>query len=50
MNPTKPNAIEVKDLMPILIHNFAKIVTKGLANWLAPKFPKMVSSNQSAFV
>ncbi|WVZ52503.1 LOW QUALITY PROTEIN: hypothetical protein U9M48_003556 [Paspalum notatum var. saurae] len=41
----------VKDYRPIsLIHSFAKLVTKVLANRLAPLLPKLVSNNQSAFV
>jgi hypothetical protein len=49
--PKKSEAIEVKDFRPIsLIHSFAKIVTKILANRLAPKLPDLVSVNQSAFV
>jgi hypothetical protein len=49
--PKKSEAIKVKDFRPIsLIHSFAKIVTKILANRLAPKLPDLVSVNQSAFV
>jgi len=49
--PKVPDAIEVKDFRPIsLIHSFAKIVTKVLANRLAPKLPNLISSSQSAFV
>jgi hypothetical protein len=44
-------AIEVKDYWPIsLIHSFARIITKAMANRLATKLPTMVSSCQSAFV
>jgi hypothetical protein len=47
----KSEALEVKDYWPIsLIHSFAKIVTKILANMLTPKLPDLVSLNQSAFV
>jgi hypothetical protein len=43
--------VEVKDFRPIsLIHSFAKIVTKILANRLAENLPKMVFPNQSALV
>jgi hypothetical protein len=49
--PKKTEAIEVKDYRPIsLVHSFAKIVTKILANQLAPKLSNLVSANQSAFV
>jgi hypothetical protein len=42
---------KVKDFRPIsLIHIFAKIVTKLLANRLATKLSDIVSSNQSAFI
>jgi len=40
-----------KDFRPIsLIHSFAKLVTKLLANRLAPLLPSLISANQSAFV
>jgi hypothetical protein len=49
--PKKVDAVEVKDFRPIsLIHSFAKLVTKLLANRLAPLLPSLVSTNQSAFV
>ena len=45
------DAVDVKDFRPIsLIHSFAKIVTKLLANRLAVKLPNLVSTNQSVFV
>jgi hypothetical protein len=45
------DAMEVKDFRPIsLVHSFAKIVTKLLANRLAAKLPSLVSCDQSAFV
>ena len=35
--PKKLDAVEVKDFHPIsLVHSFAKLVTKILANYLAP--------------
>lgn len=41
----------VRDYRPIsLIHSIAKILSKILANRLAPKLQEMVSANQSAFV
>lgn len=47
----KEDAIQVGDYRPIsLVHSFAKLVTKILANWLAPKLNSMVANNQSAFV
>jgi hypothetical protein len=49
--PKKAEALEVKDFRPIsLIHSFAKIVTKILANRLASRLPEIVSANQSAFI
>jgi hypothetical protein len=49
--PRKADACEVKDYRPISpVHSFAKLVTKLLANCLAPQLPDMVSINQSAFV
>ncbi|WVZ81545.1 hypothetical protein U9M48_028911 [Paspalum notatum var. saurae] len=45
------DALQVKDYRPIsLVHSFAKLVTKVMANRLAPLLPKLVSANQSAFV
>ncbi|WVZ50043.1 hypothetical protein U9M48_001341 [Paspalum notatum var. saurae] len=49
--PKKVDALQVKDYILIsLIHSFAKLVAKLLANWLAPPLPNLVSINQSAFV
>jgi hypothetical protein len=49
--PKKMDVVEVKDLRPTsLIHSFAKLVTKLMANRLAPLLPSLVSVNQSAFV
>ncbi|WVZ54094.1 LOW QUALITY PROTEIN: hypothetical protein U9M48_004954 [Paspalum notatum var. saurae] len=49
--PKKTDAVQVKDFRPIsLIHSFAKLATKILANRLAPMLPRMVSINKSAFV
>jgi hypothetical protein len=49
--PKNPDATEVKDFRPIsLIHGFATIVTKLMANRLAPMLPDLISPNQSAFV
>jgi hypothetical protein len=49
--PKKEDAVQVKDFRPIsLIHSFAKLVTKLLANRLASKLNGMVSANQSAFI
>jgi hypothetical protein len=51
MVPKKDGAEQVKDFRPInLVHNFAKLITKMLANRLAPRLNKMVSPNQSAFI
>lgn len=47
----KEDAICVGDYRPIsLVHSFAKLVTKILANRLAPKLQLLVSNNQSAFI
>ncbi|WVZ94091.1 hypothetical protein U9M48_040028 [Paspalum notatum var. saurae] len=49
--PKKADALEVKDYRPIsLVHSVAKLVTKLLANRLAPRLSDLVSVNQSAFV
>lgn len=49
--PKKEDAMIVGDYRPIsLIHSFAKLVTKILANRLAPRLQNMVASNQSAFI
>jgi hypothetical protein len=49
--PKSAEALELKDYRPIsLIHSFAKIIMKLLANRLASKLPQLVSLNQSAFV
>jgi hypothetical protein len=48
--PKKVGAVLAKDFRPIsLVHNFAKLVTKILANRLAPLLDSMVATNQSAF-
>ena len=44
--PKKEDASCIKDYRPIsLVHSFAKLVTKILANRLASKLDKLVSSN-----
>jgi hypothetical protein len=50
--PKKDGADRVQDFRPIiLIHGFAKLVAKVLANRLAQKvLPQMVGVHQSAFV
>jgi len=49
--PKKPDAKEARDYRPIaLIHSFAKLISKLLANRLAPKLAAMIGSNQSAFI
>ena len=49
--PKKVDAVHVKDYRPIsLIHSFAKLVAKLLANGLTPHLPNLASINQSAFV
>lgn len=49
--PKKTDALKVEDFRPIsLIHSFAKIIAKLLANRLAPKLGDLVSQSQSAFI
>jgi hypothetical protein len=49
--PKKADALSARDFQPIsLIHSFAKLVTKLLANRLGPHLQKLVAANQSAFV
>jgi hypothetical protein len=47
--PKKTDALSARDFRPIsLIHSFAKLVTKLLANRLGPHLQKLVAANQSA--
>jgi hypothetical protein len=49
--PKKEDATSIKDFRPIsLVHSFAKLITKLLANRLAGRLNQMVSPNQSAFI
>lgn len=49
--PKKKGAEETKDYRPIsLVHSFAKLITKLLANCLAPRLQHIVSPNQSVFI
>jgi hypothetical protein len=49
--PKKDEVCHVKDFRPIsLVHSFAKLITKLLANRLAQHLDIMVSQNQSAFI
>jgi len=49
--PKKEDASSVKDFRPIsLVHSFAKLVTKILANRLAGFLNQLVSPNQSAII
>ena len=49
--PKKTEADQVKDFRPVsLVHSFAKLVTKMLANRLASRLDQMISPNQSAFI
>lgn len=49
--PKKEEALQARDFRPIsLIHSFAKLLTKLLANRLARKLQDLVATNQSAFV
>jgi hypothetical protein len=49
--PKKSDAIEVKDYRPIsLLHRFAKLFSKVMANRLRRRLGEVVSTNQSAFL
>jgi mannosylglycoprotein endo-beta-mannosidase len=49
--PKKPEAIESTDFRPIsLVHSFAKLFSKVVANRLRSRLGEMVSMNQSAFI
>nr|AAX95130.1 retrotransposon protein, putative, unclassified [Oryza sativa Japonica Group]ABG22397.1 retrotransposon protein, putative, unclassified [Oryza sativa Japonica Group] len=49
--PKKEDALGAEHYRPIsLIHSFSKIISKILANRLAPRLCELVSTNQSAFV
>jgi hypothetical protein len=49
--PKSADAASVKDFRPIsLIHVIGKLVSKVLANRLAPRLGKLVRANQSAFI
>ena len=49
--PKKEIATEPKDFRPIsLIHSFAKLLTKVLANRLVIYIDKLISNSQSAFI
>jgi hypothetical protein len=51
MVPKAGRADQVKDFCPIsLVHSFAKLITKILANRLAKRLNEIVSPNQSAFI
>jgi hypothetical protein len=49
--PKRPDALNVGDFRPIsLVHSFAKLFSKLIANRLRGKLGELVSTNQSAFV
>jgi len=49
--PKKDGADQPKDFRPIsLVHSFAKLITKMMANRLAGRLQQMVSPIQSAFI
>ena len=51
LQPKKEGADQPKDFRPIsLVHSFAKLITKLLANRLAGHLQQMVSPNQNAFI
>ena len=49
--PKKEDATNIKEYRPIsLVHSFAKLITKLLANRLAGRLDQMITPNQSAFI
>lgn len=48
--PKKLDATQVKDFRPISLIHSVKLLTKVMANRLAPQLPSLVATNQSAFV
>ena len=49
--PKKIDAASIRDFRPIsLVHSFAKLLTKLMANRLAGRMDKMITPNQSAFI
>jgi hypothetical protein len=49
--PKKQNPLKVNDYRPIsLIHSFSKIISKLMANRLAPELNHLVSLNQTDFI
>lgn len=45
--PKKPRAQDAKEFCPIsLLHSFAKLFSRILAQWLAPELSKIVAPNQ----
>uniref|UniRef100_A0A0A9FIG8 Reverse transcriptase domain-containing protein n=1 Tax=Arundo donax TaxID=35708 RepID=A0A0A9FIG8_ARUDO len=49
--PKKAEVLEAKDFWPIsLVHSFSKLITKILANRLAPLLNSLIATNQSAFI
>jgi len=49
--PKKDDATNIRDYRPIsLVHSFAKLITKLLANRLAGRLDEMITPNQSAFI
>jgi hypothetical protein len=49
--PKRPDALEIGDFRPIsLVHSFAKLFSKILANRLGRRIGEVVSMNQSAFI
>ena len=49
--PKKIDAASIRDFRPIsLVHSFAKLLTKLMANRIAGRLDKMITPNQSAFI
>ena len=49
--PKKDDVTSIRDYRPIsLVHSFAKLITKLLANRLAGRLDRLITPNQSAFI
>ena len=49
--PKKDAAASIRDYRPInLVHSFAKLLMKLMANMLAGRLDQMITPNQSAFI
>ena len=49
--PKKEDALNIREYRPIsLVHSFAKLITKLLANRLVGRLDQLITPNQSAFI